>query len=164
MRRRCINSCRIERRCRTSRRILRTLSAHVPIRSLSAHVPIRSLSEHVPIRPLSSYVPIRPLSGWLPIRALPGCVLTMRPPLTTLREPTDILLHLLPTTHHQSPYGYLFDPAAAADTAFGMASTVPTRAISLPIWGPGGDGSPLEVGAFSSVLGECPDIGDICLG
>ena len=30
---------------------------------------------------------------------------------------------------------------AVANTAFGTANTVPTRAINLPIWGLGGEGS-----------------------
>jgi hypothetical protein len=56
-------------------------------------------------------------------------------------ENNGTLRRLLPTTHHRSQYGYLFDLVTVADTAFGTANTVPTRAINLPIWGLGGDGS-----------------------
>ena len=126
-----------------------------PVQDLATNTthPIRARINTHRIREHTNTLPIQVAINTRPIRVRTTMPLirvrtTMRRPLTTLRESTEILLHLLPTTHHQSPYGYLFVLAAAADTAFGTASIAPTRAISLPIWGPGGDGSPLEVGAF----------------
>jgi len=87
------------------------------------------------IREHTNTLPIQVATNTRPIRVH----ITMRRPLTTFRGPTDILLHLLPTTHHQNPYGYLFVLAAAADITSGTASIAPTRAISPLIWGLGGE-------------------------